>query len=249
MDNTTYIALSRQTALSNQLEVVANNMANVNTIGFKGSDVLFSDFLVKVRSDDRPFKDKIAFTRDFGLVRNTSQGALRHTNNPLDLALTGDGYFVLREADGREVYTRAGNFTLNEEGEIVNHDGARLMSDRNQPISIEDDRIEEIVINGDGGLVINAEEIEQIRVVTFDDEREIKQLDGTMFEADGATPIDIEFPRVAQGVLEDSNVNGVTEMTRLIALNRAYQDINKMVEVEHDRKKKANDVFTRRVSA
>lgn len=249
MDNTSYIALSRQAALSNQLEVVANNMANVNTIGFKGSDVLFSDFLVKVRTDDRPFKDKIAFTRDFGLVRNTAQGPLRHTNNPLDMAITGDGYFVLRGEDGGELYTRAGNFTLNEDGEIVNHDGRPLMSDKNQPIVIEDDRIEEIVINGDGGLVINAEEVEQIRIVTFPDERDLKQVDGTMFEADGTFPIDIEFPRVAQGVLEDSNVNGVTEMTRLIALNRAYQDITKMVQVEHERKKEANDVFTRRVSA
>lgn len=249
MDNTTYIALSRQTALSNQLEVVANNMANVNTIGFKGSDVLFSEFLVEVRSDDRPFKDKLAFTRDFGLARNVAQGPLRHTNNPLDLAITGDGYFVLRGEDGGELYTRAGNFTLNQEGEIVNHDGRQLMSDKNQPIVIEDDRIQEIVINGDGGLVINAEEIEQIRIVNFPDERDLKQVDGTMFEADGTFPQDIEFPRVAQGVLEDSNVNGVTEMTRLIALNRAYQDINKMVEVEHERKKKAGEVFTRRVSA
>lgn len=250
MDNTTYIALSRQNALSNQLEVVANNMANVNTIGFKGSDVLFSEYLVKVRSDDRPFKDKLAFTRDFGLARNTAQGPLRHTNNPLDLAITGDGYFVMRAEDGTERYTRAGNFTLNEQGQIVNQDGLPLLSDKNQPIEIEDDRIQEIVINGDGGLVINAEEIEQIRVVSFEDERELKHVDGTVYEAaNGAFPTNIEFPRVAQGVLEDSNVNGVTEMTRLIALNRAYQDINKMVQVEHERKKDANDVFTRRVSA
>ena len=66
MDNTTYVSLSRQNALWNQLEVVANNMANVNTIGFKGSDVLFSEYLVKVRTDERPFKDKVAFTQKFG---------------------------------------------------------------------------------------------------------------------------------------------------------------------------------------
>lgn len=248
MDNTTYISLSRQTSLWNQLEVVANNMANVNTIGFKGSDVLFAEYLVKVRSDERPFKDKLAFVQDFGLVRNLNQGPMRHTNNPLDLAIEGDGYFVLRGSDGEELYTRAGNFTLNEDGEIVNQEGYQLLSSDNQPIELEFGP-EEVVINGDGAIIRNAEEVEQIRVVTFEDERELRQVDGTLFASDTMPAVDLERPRVAQGALEDSNVNGVTEMTRLIALNRAYQDINRMIQIEHDRKKEANQVFTRRVSA
>lgn len=246
MDNTTYVSLSRQNALWNQLEVVANNMANVNTIGFKGSDVLFSEYLVKVRSDDRPFKDKVAFTQDFGLIRDMNQGPLRHTNNTLDLALQDDGYFVLQGKDGGENYTRAGNFTLDIEGRIVNQEGLPILSTTNQPIMI-DASIDDIVINGDGGIIVNAEEVDRIRVVDFGDPRELQQVDGTLFSAQGMQPIEIEFPRIAQGALEDSNVNGVTEMTRLIALNRAYQDIGKMIESEHARQKKANDVFTRQV--
>ena len=247
MDNSTYISLSRQNALWNQLEVVANNMANVNTIGFKGSDVLFSEHLVKVRSDDRPFKDKLAFVHDFGLVRNLNPGPMSHTNNPLDVAIEGDGYFVLQGPDG-ELYTRAGNFTLDVEGRIITQEGLPLLSVNNSPITL-DQGTAEIVINGDGGITINAEEVDQIRVVTFEDTRELKQVDGTLFRSEGMPAIDLESPRVAQGALENSNVNGVTEMTRLIALNRAYQDINRMIQMEHERKKDANEVFTRRISA
>src|SRR5690606_21832794 len=89
----------------------------------------------------------------------------------------------------------------------------------------------------------------QMRVVRFDNERELKQLDGTLFEANGQTPIDLDEPHVAQGTLENSNVNEVAEMTRLIAINRAYADVTRMVETEHDRKRKAMDVFTRQVTA
>ncbi|MEQ8735031.1 MAG: flagellar basal-body rod protein FlgF [Rhodospirillaceae bacterium] len=247
MDNTTYISLSRQNALWNQLEVVSNNLANVNTIGFKGSDVLFSEYLVKVRSDERPFKDKIAFTQDFGLVRDMTQGPLRHTNNTLDLAIQGEGYFVVEGVEG-ENFTRAGNFTLDINGQIVNQEGLPLLSTNNTPITL-DASVDEITINGDGAIIVNAEEVDRIRVVNFTDPRDLQQVDGTLFRAVAGQPsIDIERPRIAQGALEDSNVNGVVEMTRMIALNRAYQDINNMVKTEDERKKKAADVFTRKVA-
>ena len=91
MDNTTYIALSRQQALWNQLEVVANNLANVNTTAFKGTDTLFTQYLVKVDQNDRTFQDKVAFTHDFGLVRNLSQGTFTYTGNTYDLSIQGVG--------------------------------------------------------------------------------------------------------------------------------------------------------------
>lgn len=246
MDNTTYISLSRQNALWNQLEVVSNNLANVNTIGFKGSDVLFSEYLVKSKNDERPFRDKVAFTQDFGLVRDMNQGPLRHTNNTLDLALQGEGYFVV-EGIGGENYTRAGNFTLDVDGQIVNQEGLPLLSTNNTPITL-DASVDEIVINGDGAIIVNAEEVDRIRVVNFADPRELQQVDGTLFRAEGQAAIEVERPRIAQGALEDSNVNGVVEMTRLIALNRAYQDIHKMIQTEDERKKKGADVFTRKVA-
>jgi flagellar basal-body rod protein FlgF len=251
MDNTTYIALSRQQALWNQLEVVANNLANVNTTGYKGTDVLFTQYLERVKQNDRTFEDKVAFTHDFGLVRNLAQGAFNYTGNIYDLAVQGEGYFAT-QGDGEPVrYTRAGNFTLNAESQLVTQDGRLVLGTDDQPIVLPPD-VGEVMIQGDGSVInqATAEAIAQIKVVRFDNERLLKQVDGTGFEAvPGQQPIDLPNPKLAQGVLEDSNVNGVSEMTRLIALNRTYADVTRMVEQEHERKRKASDLFARQTSA
>jgi flagellar basal-body rod protein FlgF len=251
MDNTTYIALSRQTSLWNQLEVVANNLANANTTGFKGTDTLFAQYVFNVPQNDRTFKDKVAFTHDFGLVRNLSQGSFNYTGNVYDVAIQGEGYFVTQgAAPGQpDRYTRAGNFTVDSQGQLVTQDGRPVMSVNNTPIIIPA-TAGEVTIQGDGAILdTDGNQIEQLRVVRFEDERNIKQIDGTSFVADGQQPLDVPSPKVAQGVLEDSNVNGVTEMTRLIALNRSYADVARFVEAENDRKRKASDLFTRQVSA
>jgi flagellar basal-body rod protein FlgF len=251
MDNTTYIALSRQQALWNQLEVVANNLANVNTSGFKGTDVLFTQYIEKVKQNDRTFPDKVAFTHDFGLVRNLSQGAFNFTNNIYDLAIQGDGYFATQGAGEAVRYTRAGNFTVNADGQIVTQDGRPVLGTDDQPINIPRE-VGEVMIQGDGSIINQdtAETIGQIKVVRFADQRLLKQADGTSFTpAEGQQPEVMANPKVAQGVLEDSNVNGISEMTRLIALNRAYTDVTRMVEQEHERKRKASDLFARQTSA
>jgi flagellar basal-body rod protein FlgF len=251
MDNTTYIALSRQQALWNQLEVVANNLANLNTTGFKGTDVLFTQFIERVKQDDRTFEDKVAFTHDFGLVRNLAQGAFNFTNNVFDLAVQGEGYFVTQGAGEPIRYTRAGNFTMNGDGQLVTQEGRQVLGTDGQPITIPPD-VGEILVQGDGSIInqATAEAVGQVRVVRFDDERLLKQVDGTSFvTVPGQNAIDIANPKVAQGVLEDSNVNGISEMTRLIALNRAYNDVTRMVEQEHERKRKASDLFARQTTA
>ena len=251
MDNTTYIALSRQAALWNQLEVVANNLANTNTTGFKGTDTLFAQYVYRVNNNDRTFKDKVAFTHDFGLVRNLSQGQFNFTNNTFDLALQGEGYFEVQGRNGgANTYTRAGNFTLDNTGQLVTQEGAAVLSANGQPIVIPLN-VGEVLIQGDGSVINKATSatIDRIRVVRFDRERDLKQLTGTAFDAGGQQPIDVTEPKVAQGVLETSNVNGISEMTRLIALNRAYGDVTKLVEEEHDRKRKASDLFSRQVNA
>ncbi|MCB2107702.1 MAG: flagellar hook-basal body complex protein [Rhodobacteraceae bacterium] len=275
MDNTTYIALSRQQALWNQLEVVANNLANANTVGFKGSDTLFSQYVVKVDQDERAFKDKVAFVHDFGLVRNLAQGTFFFTGNTFDLSIQGEGYFVTEAtsatgrgpvtidangvaigADGLALnsadnlnYTRAGAFSVDSDGFLVTMEGRRVLNTNNSPISIPPDA-REVLVQGDGTIAERGgRTFGTLRVVRFDNERELKQVDGTGFRADGQQPIDLDNPKVGQGVLENSNVNPVIEMTRLIALNRAYQDNARMITQEDERKKKANEVFTRTVSA
>lgn len=251
MDNTTYIALSRQAALWDQLEVVANNLANVNTTGFKGTDTLFAQYVFRGNSDDRTFKDKIAFTHDFGLVRNLSQGAFNYTGNTYDLAIQGEGYFEVQGRNGgSNLYTRAGSMTLDANGQLVTQEGDPVLSTSGQSINVPQGA-GQVLIQGDGSIVnrTTGATIDRIRVVRFDRERDLKQVTGTAFDAAGQQPIDIPNPKVAQGVLEDSNVNGISEMTRLIALNRAYGDVTKLVEEEHERKRKASDLFSRQVNA
>jgi flagellar basal-body rod protein FlgF len=156
MDNTTYIALSRQAALWNQLEVVANNLANVNTTGFKGTDTLFAQYVYKVNNDDRAFKDKVAFTHDFGLVRNLSQGSFNYTGNTFDVALQGEGYFVVQGKNGGDdTYTRSGSFTIDANGQLVTQEGAPVMSINNAPINIPAN-VGEVVIQGDGSIINKA---------------------------------------------------------------------------------------------
>ena len=249
MDNTSYIALSRQQALWNQLEVIANNLANTNTTGFKSTDTLFAQYIQKVDNNDRPFKDKVAFTQDFGLVRNLDQGQFNYTGNPYDIAIQGDGYFVTEDPNGGgEEYTRAGNFTLNADGQLVAQSGRPVQSATGGTITIPAEA-EEIVIHGDGSVLDqNNEEVGRIRIVNFEDQRLLKQVGGTSFTpAPGQPPIEMDRPTVAQGVLEASNVNGISEMTRLISVNRAYADVSRIVQMEHERKTKAAEVFTRQV--
>ena len=251
MDNTTYIALSRQQALWNQLSVVANNLANVNTTGFKGTDVLFTQYIEKVKQDDRTFEDNVAFTHDFVLVRNLAQGAFNFTGNTFDLAIQGEGYFALQDQNGGVRYTRAGNLTVNGDGQLVTQDGRPVLGTNDAPITIPRDT-GEILVQGDGSIINQrtAEAVGQIKVVRFDNERLLKQVDGTSFvTAPGQQEIALTNPKIAQGVLEDSNVNGISEMTRLIALNRTYADVTRMVEQEHERKRKASDLFARQTTA
>ncbi len=249
MDNTTYIALSRQMGLQNQLEVVANNLANVNTTGYKGTDSLFSQYVFKLDQNERTFKDKVAFVHDFGLVRNLSQGVFNYTGNTFDLAIQGDGYFVINGRGGAENYTRAGAFTKNAEGFLTTMEGRLVQGTNTAPINIPADA-RNVVIQGDGTVAEpNGRTFGQLRVVRFDNERELKQVDGTAFRTDAEQPKAVDRPKIAQGLLEASNVVPVTEITRLIALNRAYQETARMISQEDDRKKKANDVFTRPAQA
>jgi flagellar basal-body rod protein FlgF len=236
-------------ALQNQLEVVANNLANVNTTGFKGADSLFAQYVFKLDQNERAFKDKVAFVHDFGLIRNLSQGALNFTGNTFDVALQGEGYFAILGRGGVENYTRAGSFTKNTEGFLSTMEGRLVLGTNGAPISIPADA-GEIIIQGDGTVAErNGRNFGQLRIVRFENERNLKQVDGTAFRAEGDQPIPLQRPSVAQGVLEASNVTPVVEITRLINLNRAYQETARLVTQEDERKRKANEVFTRQVAA
>lgn len=223
MNNAIYVALSRQTGVARQLSVVANNLANSNTSGFHGDQLLFKSHL----SPDAGGRTT-AYVEDVATIRNTSQGRLEYTGNPLDLAINGPGYFAVT-GPGGNAYTRAGNFVLDSEGSLSTIDGYKVQDDGGGQIDFqEDDR--EIVIFGDGRIEVDGEERGQIGFFQFADEQNLKRIGGNLYGALEA-PIPNEGEgRIAQGMVEKSNVAPVTEITNLIQIQRAYTSNAKFIK-------------------
>ena len=216
MNNAIYVALSRQTGVERQLSVVANNLANSNTTGFHGDQLLFKSHL----SPDAGGRTT-AFVEDVATIRTTSQGRLEYTGNPLDLAINGKGYFAVSGPGGATAYTRAGNFVLDSEGSLSTIDGYKIQDDGGSQIDFqEDDR--EIVIFGDGRIEVDGEERGNIGFFQFADEQKLKRIGGNMYAALIAPTPNEGEGRIAQGMIEKSNVAPVTEITNLIQLQRAY---------------------------
>jgi flagellar basal-body rod protein FlgF len=231
MDNSAYVALSRQTALSRQIDVIANNIANSSTPAFKGESVLFSEFLQKTGSGD-----SVSMVRDKGTSRNTAEGPMQATGNSLDFAIRGDGYFVVQTADGNR-YTRAGNFTLDSQGRLVTHDGDPILTTNSQPIQVRPTD-GEITVSKDGTVSAGRRVLGRIDVVTFENPQQLRTRAGGLYESSEA-PTSVAKPQVLQGMIEGSNVQPVLEITRMIDLMRSFKSSQVMLETENDRQRRA----------
>lgn len=236
MENPGYIALSRQMVLRRQMDVMANNVANIATPAFKAEGMMFVEHLRKTEPGE-----KIRFVQDIATVRDLRPGALTHTGGPLDLAIQGEGYFAVETPEGPR-YTRAGGFTLDADGQIVTARGYPLLDDGGAPLALPTDA-GEITVSRDGTIVTDQGEVGRVGVVGFADEQALKHLEGGLYDSDGQEPVPVETPEVEQGALEGSNVAGVVEMTKLIATVRLYQSAAKMADEEHQRQRRAIDAL------
>lgn len=135
MDNTKYIALSRQMALWKQMDIVSNNMANMNTSGYKQDDAIFASYLTQTKNAEGFGRVPVYFTQDFGMYKDFKEGAIVHTGNTFDLALQGDAFFAIETPEG-ERYTRKGQFQLDADGQLVTSEGYAVMSENNEPFFI-----------------------------------------------------------------------------------------------------------------
>jgi flagellar basal-body rod protein FlgF len=238
MDNTSYVALSRQNALWKQMEVVANNMANLNTVGFKAEEVMVAETDVKTKSDTTPFGRQVAYVHDLGTVRDPKEGPLTKTGAPLDVAIHGSGYFTL-DSPGGPRYTRAGHFRLDENGMITSGDGLPVMQTNGTPIIVAPNEAQ-INIANDGTV---STENGQIKVVSFANEQDLKKAgDGTYIT--NATANTVARPDITQGMLEDSNVEAISQMTTMLTVMRNYQSIQNILDNEQDRIVKAMPVLS-----
>ena len=231
MENTAHIALSRQMVIRREMQIIANNLANMNTNAYKGESSVFVEHLLKTSTGDQ-----LSMTQDVALVRNLEQGVLTHTANDLDVSINGEGYFAVETEMGTR-YTRNGAFMLNGEGELVTGKGHRVLDVNDSPLAIPQGGGIEVSkdgsVSGPNGL------IGKLQVTKFDDEQALRKMAGGLYDADDQQGQPAEEFEIRQGMLEQSNVLGILEMTRMTDAIRSYRGASKIISEEHQRLGKA----------
>ena len=228
MENSLTIALSRQSVLSRQMDVIATNLANLETAGFKAENMIFTELLEQTAEGE-----VLSLVHDVSFVRDLSEGPMVGTQSPLDLAIHGQGYFVVDTPDG-ERYTRHGVFQLDDGGQIVTTEGHPVLNNGGAPIVVPLDT-SSITITRDGTISADAQEIGRIKLVSFENPQALSKIGSGLYEAIGQTPTTDPDSEVLQGMVENSNVKGVVEMTRMIDTVRSYQAAAKLADTEHQR--------------
>ncbi len=228
MDNAGYVTLTRMTGLRREMQVIANNIANASTAGFRREGVVFSEFVVGTERLEPSLSMALGNTRQTYQL----QGAFTQTNGSFDMAIEGEGFFQLETPQGPRL-TRAGVFTPNQASELVNMDGHRLLDQGGAPIFVPPDA-RSIGLARDGTLSADGEPFAQVGLVRPVDPVTVTREAGTLFVVDGAIE-PVEAPMILQGFVEESNVNPIIEMTRMIEVQRAYERGQKMLESEDER--------------
>ena len=238
MDNAMLISLSRQMTLRRAMDVTANNIANASTAGFKAERVLLeADLASPARHQDGP--KRLAYVDEWGLGRDFSQGRLQATGRPLDLAIEGEGFFVLETAEGDERFTRDGAFTLDGEGAIVAPDGARLLNEAGAPILVDPDA-GPVEISTAGEVSQNNAVIARLQVVAFEDRGQLQKTGANRFSAPEEADREIALdPVVRQGFTEAANVTPIMEITRMMEVSRAYASASRIVSQTDELSRKA----------
>ena len=243
MDNTLYVGLSKQMILNRELDVAANNLANVDTAGFKVESLITQDDPV-MPAHAPPGSTPVQFALDQGVARDFTQGALQQTGSPLDLAIEGKGFFQVQTAAGVQ-YTRDGRFGSNAQGQLINAQGNPVLDAGGSPISLNaQGGAPEIGLDGTITQTIpgqpQAAVIGKIGVVTFDSLAGLsKSGDGLYQNTTNAQPSPASASVVHQGMLESSNVQPILQVTDLIRISRAYESVSQLMSDSADLSKTA----------
>jgi flagellar basal-body rod protein FlgF len=233
MDNALYVGLSKQILLERELDIAANNLANVNTAGFKVEQLMSAPDPVtppSLPSGAPP----IQFVADNGVARDFSQGPLQQTDAPLDLAIMGQGFFQIQTASGNR-YTRDGRFAKDSQARLVTQSGDPVLDSSGSPISLSQQGGPPM-IGGDGTITQtvpgqpNGQVVGRVGVVSFADMTQLsKEGDGLYAEASGQTAQPVTGQVLRQGMLEGSNVAPIVQVTELIRISRAYEMVASMM--------------------
>jgi flagellar basal-body rod protein FlgF len=244
MQNALLIGLSRQTMLERQLDVVSNNIANVNTAGFKADASLFEEYMMPGAHEDNFVGSdrRVSYVQDRGTFRDFTQGAADQTKNPLDLAIDGGGFLVVQTAAG-ERYTRDGNLQLNGQGQLVTAGGNPVLGTSGPIIFQPTDH--DIIVTPDGTITVQegtnrTDSIRgKLRLASFAQAQKLLKEGSNLYSAgEGSAQPDLKSA-VRQGFIERSNVNAVAEMSRMIEVTRAYSQISTLLQQQSDLHKSA----------
>jgi flagellar basal-body rod protein FlgF len=242
MDNLQLLGVQTQRVLQRRLETAANNLANVSTNGFK-ADALMTEVADGGRARSKDLPRDVRFVRDVGDIRDFSQGPIAKTGEPFDVALKGEGFFLVSDAKLGTVYTRDGAFQLDAAGQLVTKDGRNVLNAGGAPI-VFDPQGERPVIAADGAIQVAGTEVGRIGVVNFARPGALEKIGANAFAAAGQATTAFEGA-VAQGAIEGSNVNAVVELTRVIEISRAYESAARIVRNGDDLRQRAIERFAR----
>ncbi len=237
MEAAGYTTLTRQSGLLREMQLVANNIANAATTGYRQEGLIFSEYVKRTG-------DGGSVSMAYGNARNISglQGPLNQTGGTLDLAIEGDGFFLIETPAGERL-TRAGAFSLSAAGDLVTADGFRVLDAGGAPVFIPPDATG-FGLSPDGTLSSDGRPLAQIGLVQPADGAVLMREDGVMFRAEGGFAPQ-ENARILQGFLEGSNVDPIGQIARMIEVQRAYEMGQSFLEAENERVMTALDTFTR----
>lgn len=223
-DIPSYVLLSHEQALQRRMDVVANNLANVSTTGFKREMPLFEE-LVRPSEAEGPADTKpVSWVLDRGATHDARVGAFTATGHPLDVAIDGPGYFGVALPDGTSAYTRAGSFALSDDGTLVTASGQPVRGEGGGAIRIPPEAAGRVTVLGDGTLQGPTGPLGRLAVTRFEDESALVERGDGLLEAKApGKELAAADTRLKGGGLESSNVQPIVETTQMIEVLRAYQ--------------------------
>lgn len=237
METAGYTTLTRQAGLLREMQVVANNIANSATTGYRQEGLIFSEYVKRVQ-------DGPSLSMATANVRNTSslQGGLAQTGGRLDFAIEGDGFFLIETPAGQRL-TRAGSFALSAEGDLVTQDGFRVLDTGGAPVFVPPDATD-LSVAADGTMSANGRPLTQIGLVQPADPLDMIREDGVMFRTESQIEPALNG-KLRQGFLEGANVDPIGQITRMIEVQRAYEMGQSFLDAENERVREAMKTFTR----
>lgn len=228
MDNPGYTSLTRLSGLMREMSVVANNIANISTTGYRAEGIIFAEHVAATGRGE----PSLSMGTATGRMISDQQGALQQTGGEFDFAIEGEGFFLIDTPRG-EALSRAGAFIRNEVGELVTAEGHRLLDQGGAPVFVPPNA-RSVALASDGTISADNQPLTVIGLYMPNDPLELSRQSGTAFTAESGY-VPAENARVMQGFLEQSNVDAVTQIARMIEVQRAYELGQSFMESEDRR--------------